>query len=89
MSTNYEAVSIYSKAYTCKTYISKQLLYNVWLARNSRSLNSILEQLVLLGKGNGLLPALVFALYAGCDLTEEDEFMALQSLVVMEPVGVA
>ncbi|GKT40436.1 uncharacterized protein ColSpa_00617 [Colletotrichum spaethianum] len=61
------------------TYVAEQVLHDIGLARDGSSLDGVLEELVLLGESNGLLPALVLAVDAGCNLAEEDQVVLLQT----------
>ena len=63
-----------------QTYVAEQILNDIRLARHGRGFNSVLEQLVLLAESDRLLPSLVFAVDVGCDLTEEDQVVLLQTL---------
>jgi hypothetical protein len=62
------------------TYVSKKVLDDLRFAGHGGCLNRILEQLVLLGQSNRLLPSLVLAVDVGCNLSEEYEIVLLQTL---------
>jgi hypothetical protein len=55
------------------TYPAQQLLDNLWLSRNSRGLNGILEQVVALRELDRLGPSAVLAVDVCSNLTEEDQ----------------
>ncbi|GJC99267.1 hypothetical protein ColKHC_08093 [Colletotrichum higginsianum] len=59
--------------------VTDQVFHNIRLARDGSSLNGILKELVLLGESDRLLPPLVLAVDAGCNLAEEDQVVLLQT----------